>query len=190
MLKMECCGGSAIPPTHKIWCFFKNTTRNNAKNTTHNDAGRCFELQDADESTRQPVGPLDQCQFVTAPNRPRDGSHQCARPTDHSGPHTCECGDIWERGEKLTGYRCLTYQSSEPVIVGEIPPVMLMSLEMLQRRASHGISVMNGDVITMGRHAAGGMVWYRVIGWDMAQAGLILSLDADMYHSTKGIKPS
>ena len=145
-----------------------------------NDAGRCFELQTADESTRQPDGPLDQCRFVTAPNRPRDGSHQCNRPLDHTGPHTCECGDIWERGERLTGYRCVTYQSSEPVVVGEVPEVTLMSLEVLQRRANHGISVMHGSTGTMGRHVDGWLVWYIVAGWDPIHQGLILYLDKSM----------
>jgi hypothetical protein len=155
-----------------------------------NDGRRCFELQSADESTRQPSAPLDQCNFVTAPGRPRDGSHQCARPFGHGGPHTCECGDIWERGERLTGYRCLTYQSSEPVVVGEVPDVMLMSLEVLQRRRDHGISATNGNTITMGRHTDGGLVWYLVAGWDQVQQGLILHLDQDMYESTRGLKPS
>jgi len=155
-----------------------------------NDAGCCFELQSADESTRQPTGPLDQCSFVTAPNRPRDGSHQCHRLVGHTGPHTCECGDIWERGERLSGYRCPIYQSSEPVIVGEIPEVTLMSLEVLQRRASHGITVINGNVVLMGRHADGGIVHYLVAGWDQVQQGLILHLDQDMYESTRGLKPS
>jgi hypothetical protein len=160
------------------------------RTTMRNDAGRCFELQAADESSRQPDGPLDHCRFVTAPNRPRDGSHQCNREAGHTGPHVCECGDIWERGERLTGYRCPTYRSSEPVIVGEVPEVTLMSLEVLQRRASHGISVLNGSTITMGRHENGGMVWYIVAGWDPVHQGLILYLDKDMLKTTGYLKPS
>lgn len=149
---------------------------------------RCFEVQPAEESTRQPVNPLDHCSFVTAPGRPRDGSHQCYRDAGHMGPHTCECHDIWERGEALTGYQCPTYYASEPVVIGDIPDVMLMSLEFLQQRHSRGFTVVNGNEILMGRHEDGGIVNYLVHGWDHRQQGLVLTFNRGFYEYTRGLK--
>lgn len=40
-------------------------------------------------------------------------------------------------------------------------------------------------MIAMGRHTNGGLVWYRVIGWNPLQAALVLELDEQMYEATR-----
>lgn len=77
-------------------------------------------------------------------------------------------------------YGHLTFQSSEPVVIGVVPRLMCVQLDWLLEHRSHGISVIGGDMATFGRHQDGGLVWYKVVGWDPVQKGLVLQLDGVM----------
>lgn len=146
---------------------------------------RCADVTPPEEGTCPPDR-FDYCVYRSTPGLAEaDKAHRCDRDPGHVGVHACKCSAVWARGELLTGHKCLTYQASEPEVTGEVPLVILLDLEVLHRGRHVGISVLHDGKITMGRHTNGGLVWYRVIGWNPMQAALVLELDERMYEATR-----
>jgi hypothetical protein len=146
---------------------------------------KCADVTPPEEGTCPPDR-FDYCVYRSTPGLAEaDKTHRCDRNPGHAGVHACKCGAVWARGELLTGYKCLTYQTTEPEVTGEVPLVILLDLEILSRERFAGISVGRDGAISMGRHANGGLVWYQVIGWDPARAALVMELDEQMYEATR-----